>query len=259
MSVRKHLADTARRLLHAAGVRSVTRTVRGSSLRIPIAIGELRSMLFDRNYAPFFNEDEVMDVLAARLRPEDIVFDIGAYHGVWAMLLARSVREVVAFEPNPGTFAVLEQMIAVNRADNVTAYRVAIGGEASVADFWGTGSGASLREGGNRMARNRVSVETLDGFAARRQRLPDVIKIDVEGAEHEVLRGARQCLAHARVLCVEVHFDELPKFDADYRRVESLVSGAGFVEVVRSQPTRLGADDPSRCHVIWEKPTGGLA
>ena len=58
--------------------------------------------LFDPSYSPFFNEDDVMDVLDRRIRPGDVVFDIGAYHGVWALLLARQAREVVAFEPNPG-------------------------------------------------------------------------------------------------------------------------------------------------------------
>ena len=63
MALRKRLADLARRVLRAAGFRSVTRTVRGAPLRIPLAMGELKSLLFDPAYSPFFNEDEVMDVL----------------------------------------------------------------------------------------------------------------------------------------------------------------------------------------------------
>lgn len=62
MSVRKGLADTARRALRAVGFTSVTRTVRGAPLRIPLAMGELRSLLFDPEYSPFFNEDDVMEV-----------------------------------------------------------------------------------------------------------------------------------------------------------------------------------------------------
>lgn len=252
MPARKTFANLVRRLLKAIGIRAVTKTVYGAPLRIPLAMGELRSLLFDPTYSPFFNEDEVMNVLATRLRAEDIVFDIGAYHGVWAVLLARYAGKVVAFEPNPGTFEVLEETIAVNRARNVSACPVAIGGESSTADFWGTGSGASLRPGQHRPSRGRVKVETLDSFAEGRT-LPDVIKIDVEGAEHQVLTGGRRCLAHARLVCIEVHFDELPKFDADYPMVNTLMVSAGFVEIMRSSPTRLGAEDPTRMHVIWER------
>jgi hypothetical protein len=105
MALRKGLADGVRRTLRAAGFRAVTKTVRGAPLRIPLAMGELRSMLFDPAYSPFFNEDEVMDVLDSRIRAEDVIFDIGAYHGVWAMLLARRAREVVAFVQIAGLVA----------------------------------------------------------------------------------------------------------------------------------------------------------
>ena len=256
MAIRKALADLARRTLKAVGIRAVTKTVYGAPLRIPVAMGELRGLLFDPGYSPFFNEDDVMDVLAAKIRRDDVVFDIGAYHGMWALLLARQAREVVAFEPNPGTFQVLTETIAVNRAGNVLASPVAIGAASGTADFWGTGSGASLRQGGHRPVRSRVRVETLDTFVQERGSMPDVIKIDVEGAEHQVLTGARRCIAHARLVCVEVHFEELPKFGADYSMIEKLLTDAGLVEILRSRPVRLGADDPTRIHVVWERPSG---
>jgi FkbM family methyltransferase len=257
MAARKTLADLARRGLKAIGVRAVTKTVYGAPLRIPLAMGELRSLLFDRTYSPFFNEEDVMDVLAARMRQSDVVFDIGAYHGVWAVILARHAREVVAFEPNPGTFQVLTETIAVNRARNVCASPVAIGGTSGSADFWGTGSGASLREGEHRSSHSRVKVETLDNFAADRASMPDVIKIDVEGAEHQVLTGARRCLTHARLVCIEIHYEELPKFGADYSMVSRLMTDAGFVEIMRSRAMRLGAVDQTRMHVVLERRSEG--
>ena len=255
MPVRKAVANLARHILKAIGINAVTKTVRGVPIRIPLAMGQLRSLLFQPTYSPFFNEDEVMDVLAERLRADDLVYDIGAYHGVWAVLLARYAREVVAFEPNPGTFQVLKETIAVNHARNVSASSIAIGSEAGTADFWGTGSGSSLRRGQLRPSRSRVKVETLDNFVDGRASMPDVIKIDVEGAEHQVLTGARHCLAHARLVCIEVHFDELPKFGADYAMVNALMTSAGFAEVMRSRPVRLGAQDASRMHVIFERET----
>jgi FkbM family methyltransferase len=216
-------------------------------------MGDLKSLLFDPSYSPFFNEDEVMDVLSRRMRSEDVVFDIGAYHGIWAVLLSRHARKVVAFEPNPGTFKVLEETIAVNRAGNVSASPVALGGESRVADLWGTGSGASLQPGRQRPSRSRVQVETLDGFAERQGLTPDVLKIDVEGAEHQVLAGGPRCLAHARLVCIEVHFDELPRFGADYTMVSGLMTSAGFTEIMQTRPERSGAEDRSRMHVVFER------
>ena len=259
MAARKALANVARRALKALGIRAVTKTVYGRPMRIPVAMGHLRPLLFDRTYSPFFNEDDVMDALAARLRKDDVVFDIGAYHGVWAVILARQAREVVACEPNPGTFQVLTETIAVNGATNVRVSAVAIGAASGVADFWGTGSGASLHRGEHRVARTRVDVETLDTFADHLGSIPDVIKIDVEGAEQQVLSGARRCLGHARLVCIEVHFDELPKFGGDYSMIEALLTDAGFAEIMRITPVRLGADDPTRMHVVWERLERGRA
>jgi FkbM family methyltransferase len=253
MLLRKALADGTRRALRAVGFRAVTRTIRGAPIRIPVDMGKLEPLLFDSSYCPFFNEDEVMDALVARIRPGDAVFDIGAHHGVWAILLARHVTEVVAFEPQPRTFDVLQEMIAVNGARNVSAACVALGSEPQTADFWGTGSGASLRPGALRPSHTRVTVDTLDRFVERRGSPPDVLKIDVEGAEYHVLLGGRQCLARARLVCIEVHFDELPKFGASYEMVLAVLMEAGFAQIMRSTPTRLGADDSSRAHVIFEK------
>ncbi len=253
MLLRKGLADASRYALRAVGFRAVTRTVRGAPVRIPVAMGELKALLFNPNYSPFFNEDQVMDALVAHMRADDVVFDIGAYHGVWAVPLSRHAREVVAFEPNPGTYHVLEETIDVNRARNISACRLAIGSTPGIADFFGTGSGASLRPGHLRQSCTRVTVDTLDRFVERRASLPDVLKIDVEGAEYQVLSGARRCLAHARLVCIEVHFDELPKFGADYSIMREVMGDAGFVEIMQMTPIRLGAEDRTRMHVILEK------
>ncbi|HKY22387.1 MAG TPA: FkbM family methyltransferase [Vicinamibacterales bacterium] len=234
-------------------MRAVTKTVRGAPLRIPIAMGALRSLLFAHSYSPFFNEDDVMDLLVEKIRRNDVVFDIGAYHGVWAMVLARYAREVVAFEPNPGSLTVLKEMITVNATRNVVVCSSAIGSEPSSADLWGTGSGASLQPGRQRKALSQVKVETLDRFVESRPCSPDILKIDVEGAEYQVLTGAKRCLAHARVVCIELHFDELPRFGANPSMVETLMTAAGFIEVGRKRPTRLGAEDPSRLHVVYER------
>ena len=216
-------------------------------------MGKLGSLLFIPSYCPFFNEHDVMDALVARMRPSDIVFDIGAYHGTWAMLLSRHAAEVVAFEPQPSTFSVLKEMISVNGARNVKVCCLALGSEPCSADFWGTGSGASLRAGHLRQSHVSVEVDTLDRYVDRLSLMPDVLKIDVEGGEYDVLLGARRCLAHTRLLCIEVHLEELSRFGADYAMMSALLTKSGFVEVVRKRPTRGDAEDASRMHVIMER------
>jgi FkbM family methyltransferase len=58
-------------------------------------------------------------------------------------------------------------------------------------------------------AREKVRVETLDGWVAQhRLPLPDLIKLDVQGFELEVLKGASECLRHAAAILTEVSFRE---------------------------------------------------
>ena len=253
MRSRKALANAARSVLRSIGFRSVTRTVYGEQLRIPIAVGELKSLLLNPLYPPLFEGEELMELLVGKMRPTDVVFDVGAWHGINASLFSRRASQVVSFEPNPSTFRVLQETIVVNGARNITAYALAVGNERATAELWGTGSGSSLRPGPGKLVHSLVNVISMDEFAAERSTLPDVIKIDAEGAEYQVLAGARDCLAHTRLLYLEMHFLELPKFDASPAMLESLVRAAGFVEIGRQTPVIKGAEDRTRLHLLFEK------
>lgn len=253
MRPRKALANLARRVLKTVGFRSVTRTVYGGPIRIPIAVGELKSLLFDPTYAPFLEGEEIMDLLFEKIRPEDVVFDIGGWHGIHATVFARTARQVISFEPNPPTFRILKETVAVNKSQRITPYQLAVGSEASTADLWGSGSGSSLRPGHGKVARNRVQVVTLDDFADTISTVPDVLKIDVEGAEYHVLAGARRCLQHVRLVCIELHFEEIPKFDVTPQMVYAAMADAGFTEIASRTPHPRGKEDRSRVHVLFEK------
>lgn len=166
-------------------------------------------------------ERRISAFLAARLRPGDCYWDIGAHAGYHVLLAARAVGRdgvVVAVEPDPANCAVLREQLRVNDVADCTVV------EAAVANQVGR-STLILQDGdsrGNRLEsarphpdhtyRGAIDVETvtLDSLA---QRLPTpwLLKIDVEGAESLVLEGGAQLFAGpagpAHVL-IEVHGDE---------------------------------------------------
>ncbi|MCW5548786.1 MAG: FkbM family methyltransferase [Opitutaceae bacterium] len=146
----------------------------------------------------FALEAALMERLLGHVRPGDTVYDVGANIGLISLIVAlhpagRACR-VFSFEPEPRNVAELGRNIVLNGlADRVSAQAVALGskdGEAALFVRGPTGDGRhSLVDA--RGAKDSVTVRLLQAttFARESGAPPDVVKIDVEGAEGEVLAG----------------------------------------------------------------------
>lgn len=139
-------------------------------------------------------------VLFQRLLSEgDTVFDVGAHVGYYTLLSAVLVGpggKVAAFEPDPENVRDLAAHVRINRLENVTVVAGAVGRESGSARLElgpGSGRGRLSKEG-------TVEVRTvsLDDFVVETGLRPRLVKIDVEGAEMPVLRGARTLLETVR-------------------------------------------------------------
>ncbi len=157
-------------------------------------------------------ERQKQRAIKAHLEPEMIAYDIGANAGFYTLLMARSVGSdgtVYSFEPQPENLSYLRRHLALNGVRNVVASPQA------VADFVGEASFATdVDRYQGRLAASgqlRVPVVTLDHLVTT-QGLPpgDLIKIDVEGAELAVLKGAENLLRRFRpVVFLATHGGEI--------------------------------------------------
>jgi FkbM family methyltransferase len=146
------------------------------------------------------------------------VLDIGAHHGFYTLLAARKVGSagrVIAFEPSPRERKFLAWNLGINRCNNVSVESFALGATDGVATLFlveGEQTGCnSLREPASDVADARVKVTVkvrcLDRVLAERMiQEVDFIKLDAEGAELEILKGAGNLLAQTSrpVMLVEV-------------------------------------------------------
>lgn len=161
-----------------------------------------------------WNADEYRAFKAA-VRPGSIVFDVGANAGAYTVLFAQwagSAGHVYAFEPDRRAFEGLTAHLRLNGVAEWTTASLA-----AVLDRPGSASlVASDSPGGSRVASSpgidgrggNVQAVSIDHVCRERGVVPDVIKIDVEGAELSVLRGARETIAAAGdrlTLFVEMH------------------------------------------------------
>ncbi|MBT5226803.1 MAG: FkbM family methyltransferase [Proteobacteria bacterium] len=147
------------------------------------------------------HEQEVTDHLSASFVGDDIFFDIGANAGYFSCLaLSCGVRGVTAFEPDPDTCNVMDAQRRLNGWDDTALSIVPMGlsdesGRQQL--IRGSDSGESgFGDWPHREPVGKIEVEviTLDEYCRQVGHYPSVMKIDVEGWEYQVLRGATTVL-----------------------------------------------------------------
>jgi len=135
------------------------------------------------------------------------VIDVGAHVGYYTLLasmLAGDSGSVWAFEPEPTNAAFLRQHMYLNHCNNVHVEELAVSNSSGRARFLcGKGSGTGhLDTTGDMEVRTVRLAEFCDARGIR----PTALKIDVEGAEAEVLEGARDLIRAARpVIFLSTH------------------------------------------------------
>lgn len=155
-------------------------------------------------------EQEKQDAFVKFIKPGQVVCDIGANVGFYTLLSSRLVGpqgKVFSFEPLPRNLALLRHHVAINRCANVTVFDVAVSGAAGEAAFTeGTNTANGSLGAGGALRVRVVCLDDLlrDGAIAP----PNMLKIDVEGAEAKVLQGAKNLLAtHGKEVhnqCLEI-------------------------------------------------------
>jgi FkbM family methyltransferase len=168
-------------------------------------------------YALGLYEPEAMQSIRRLVNSGDCCIDVGANLGYYTISLANWVGPsglVVAFEPFPGNFAILEKNVHLNQLQNVTLEPSALSNcNGSLQLFYGLKeeqSSATPSVGGYAIEGDQGSIQVptcrLDDYITALGKPPSFIKIDVEGEELAVLEGARRTLATARpILLVEFH------------------------------------------------------
>lgn len=183
----------------------------------------------------FINE---LREFATDVRRDITVLDVGANIGYFAFLEANVLddrAEIYAFEPHPDNLKQLEMGIELNDYDTVHVEPYALGSEEGTVDLQVADVSNKHRMGGlpglsADVDSITVDTSTVDGFLAEQAIDADdpvVIRIDVEGGEHAVFRGAEELLASDRPVLafVELHRGLTEEMAED---ILSALSEAGF-------------------------------
>jgi FkbM family methyltransferase len=151
--------------------------------------------------------------LSRQTPPDALLLDVGAHKGLFSIVhLALNPRHrALLLEPSPLLAKEAAALMRLNdAADRGEVLTVGAGADTAVRRIVTDALGfAQLADDGSG---DDVPFTTIDRLCDERGVVPALVKIDVEGAEGEVLRGARATLlAHRPVICLELHLDQLER------------------------------------------------
>lgn len=193
----------------------------------------LDDYLQQRIFFDGFYERPLVDWLKRSLRQSDVFWDVGANIGAISLVAARFCDRVVAFEPEPSALELLGTHVQVNRLANVTIVPCALGDRDTTATIHqGPSSNlgmSSLMRQGNEGPSATIKVAQADAFVSDQPWLqPTVIKIDVEGAEHLVLRGAHNVLRSPALRAIVFEDRRSPESEPTNRALVECLHSAGY-------------------------------
>jgi FkbM family methyltransferase len=187
--------------------RAAYRTPQGIALRVD------PGDLFQVAMLMGFHEPRVARLITREVRPGSVAIDVGHMIGYFSLLMAKCTGPggaVHAFDPDPRAYERLVENVARNSMHWITTNPLALGDRAGTARFgiherigW-----SSTKEVKEFSEWTTVPIQTLDDYVAEHDLDPariSVVKVDAEGGELQVLKGARNTLsAGAPVVVVEV-------------------------------------------------------
>ena len=191
-----------------------------------------------------------------RFEPQDVILDVGANIGIFAIHYGKEFPTVPihCFEPNPRVYKRLVRNLEANGLTNAVAVNAAAGERAGIRPFFvgrSTVTG-SLIEGGELAPAFYIEVIDLDTFCkAHSITSIGLLKIDVEGAEVAVLEGEQCALKSTKYVIIECHSPALESsvrtmlaeynFEATVKR--DFMYGARVLHFARPEKSALSVTD----------------
>lgn len=230
---RRSVPKTPRDALRKLGrIREVSRNGRTYAFVCPSRMVSWRARTF------LTKEPETIEWIDT-FRPGDVLFDVGANIGLYSIYAASRAVQVIAFEPESQNYALINQNILLNGlADRITCLAVALSDQPGVNRLYVSrfrageskhNFGAALDWQGQPFAPSfqQGSIAfSLDSFLELQpDPFPTHIKVDVDGIEARVIRGAARTLRDERLKSLLVEFDGASAAD---RAAIADIEGAGL-------------------------------
>lgn len=182
-------------------------------------------------------EPNCLDFLSGIVRRGDIIFDVGAWIGPYSLFFSKLVGSggrVIAFEPTQKSFDMLIDNLNRNKIMNVSPKPIGLCNFVGTMEFRGYGGDASIvryKEGLTPLFRAKCT--TIDKYCRENKIVPDGMKIDVEGAEGQVIEGAENVIkSYSPWALIEFHGSLLTEEEnnENWRKITKYAKELIFIE-----------------------------
>lgn len=155
------------------------------------------------------------------------ILDIGAWVGTWSMAMNKFCGRVVAFEPDSLHY----ECLVKNVSDDIETHQLAVGSEQKL---------ISLSEDNFTQSKRIIGEGSIPMITIDSMKLDDVdlIKIDVEGYEMEVLKGAVNTLEGVSYLMIELN-NNTKKYGSSNIEIEKHIQSLGFRPLIEHWPDKV--------------------
>lgn len=224
----------------------------------PVSIGENSVKIKLSNYKEvnvleyiLDEEEKIIRDILDELESEDIIWDIGANMGVHTCFFGQKANKVISIEPYPPNIERLRENININEVD-ADVLPVALSDRDGTEDMsvpetelsgdqWPALLPDSVTKERRKKLRNsetsEVKTKRGDTLVDEIGSVPNIVKIDVEGASNKVINGMKKALKHpeCRIVYVEVHLPmpdnsrpSIDDFDKDVENIKNDLEEIGF-------------------------------
>ena len=168
-----------------------------------------------------------IDYCQAENKKFNHILDIGAWVGTWSLAMNKFCGRVVAFEPDNVHYACLVK----NVPDNVETHQLAIGSEKKMISL----SNDDFTQSKRVIGEGSIPMITIDSLELDDV---DVVKIDVEGYEMEVLKGAEDTLQNVQYVMIELN-NNTKKYGSSNGKIEQYLKSLGFKSLIKQWPDQV--------------------
>jgi FkbM family methyltransferase len=190
-------------------------------------------------FYPRYDNGRIHEPVATKLFIEYIqensqVLDIGSHLGYFTCIAGKLAANgtVNAFEVDPKCLLLIKKNVEKNNLKNITVNHLAVSdkNETIRIPVEEKPNPGLVINSGTQKSYIEVKSISIDDFIEQKNIQPDFIKIDVEGAEWNVLKGMKNLLKQDNlVLLIEIHAQKLKKFfNADYKDCIDMLLQNGF-------------------------------